>query len=63
MRIYKEKTDDNSYKREVCASDNMATYILTSANAHDLYDAYIERYNRVPSSKWFNRHFSFERIK
>lgn len=63
MRIYKEKTSDNGYIRKCYASDNFAEYQLTSAYAHDLHSEYLERYNRIPSSRWYNRHFSFTRIK
>lgn len=63
MRIYKENTNDNGYVKTCCASNNMAEYRLTSAYAHDLYTDYVDRYNREPSSRWYNRHFNFTRIK
>lgn len=62
MNIYKEKTNDRDATYHKYASDNKATYILTSARAHDLYNDYIDKYSRMPSSKWFNRHFIFEKI-
>ena len=61
--IYKEITSDKGSKWERYASDNFATYILTSAYAHDLYDDYVEKYGRFPSSQWYRRHFSFERVQ
>lgn len=63
MRIYKEITNDHGYEMDCYADDNFATYILTSAYAHDKYTDYVDRYQREPSAKWYNRHFQFERIK
>lgn len=63
MRIYKENTTDHGYIKKCSASNNLAEYQLTSARAHDLIFEYLEKYNRYPSSKWFNNHFSFTRIK
>lgn len=63
MRIYKENTNYHGYIKACTASDNAAEYQLTSAYAHDLYTDFVERYNRVPSSQWYNRHFNFTRIK
>lgn len=63
MRIYKENTSDRGCIKTCTASDNFAEYQLTSAYAHDLYTDFVERYNRVPSSNWYNKHFSFTRIK
>lgn len=60
--IYSEKTTDNGLKFRRYASDNNATYILKSARAHDLYKDYVNKYDRTPSSKWYRRHFNFERI-
>lgn len=60
--IYKEITSDKGCKRERCASDNYATYILTSAYAHDMYYDFVQKYGRVPSSQWYHRHFNFERV-
>lgn len=62
MRTYKEVTADKGWEMKGYASDNNATYILTSARAHDMYDDFEERYARHPTSRWFNRHFMFERI-
>ena len=42
-----EITPDNGYRMTCLASDNNATYVLTSAYAHDLYTGYMERYNFV----------------
>lgn len=63
MRIYKEKTSDNGYCMTCAAVDNNADYLLTSATAHDLYNEYTRKYQRLPSASWYNRHFSFQRIK
>ena len=62
MNVYKEKTNDHRMACHRRASDNKATYILTSSIAHDLYYDYIDKYSRIPSSKWYNRHFIFEKI-
>ena len=60
--FYKEVTSDNGNKWICYASDNYATYILTSSHAHDLYIKYRQRYERFPSAKWYNKHFNFERV-
>lgn len=61
MRVYKENSSDRGCQISRYASDNNATYILTSAYAHDLYSEYMRKHNRIPSSRWYNRHFSFSR--
>lgn len=63
MNTYIEKTTDHGTEKNVYASDNYATYILTSSYAKDMYTAYMRKYNRYPLSKWYNSHFNFERIK
>lgn len=63
MRVYKEITDDNGAAKRCHASNNFAEYVLTSAEGRDLYDAYLNKYERLPGSSWFNRHFSFRRVK
>ena len=60
--IYKEVTSDNGNEWRCFASDNYATYILTSSHAHDLYIKYRQRYERIPSARWYNKHFNFERV-
>ena len=62
MNIYREITSDNCYKWACYASDNCATYILTSSYAHDLYITFRQRFERLPSSRWYNKHFNFERV-
>lgn len=62
MNTYKEVTNDRGVAERSCASDNMATYITTSAYAHDLLNAFIRKYNRMPSSRWYNKHFRFKRV-
>lgn len=63
MQTYQEITRDNGPQKHCTASDNTATYVLTSAYAHDLHDDYLQRYRRAPSARWYNRHFNFTRIK
>ena len=63
MYTFLEITSDHSYEKRAYASDNKATYILTSAYAHDMYTDYLDKYYREPSSRWFNKHFQFERLK
>lgn len=63
MRIFKEITSDHGIKQRCFASDNKAEYILTSAMAHDMYTDYLEKYCTNPSSRWYNKHFRFERLK
>ena len=60
--IYKEVTDDRGYQFPCYASNNSATYILTSANAHDMYFEFVDKYGRIPSSQWYHRYFNFERV-
>lgn len=62
MRFH-EITKDNGTARICLASDNSAEYILTSAIAKGMYDEFVSRYNRLPSSRWYNRHFGFQRVK
>lgn len=62
MKVYKEITEDRGWAMRRGASNNFATYILTSAYAHDLYNDYVKKYERAPTSQWLNRHFSFELI-
>lgn len=62
-RTYQEKTNDHGVPKYSEASDNNAVYILTSAMAKDMLIEYYERYDRDPTAAWFNRHFSFERVK
>ena len=61
--IYKEVTNDRGYQTYCYASNNAATYILTSAYAHDMYFEFVDKYERVPSSQWYRRHFDFERVQ
>lgn len=63
MRTFRENTNNHGVIRKCYASDNYAEYQLTSAYAHDLYTDYLERYNRAPSARWYNKHFNFTRIK
>lgn len=63
MRIYREKTNDHGIMRKCYASDNYAEYQLTSAYAHDAINDYLYKFSRLPTSRWYNRHFRFERIK
>lgn len=62
MRTYKEITRDNGIAVVYTASNNNAGYVMTSAEAHDMHAEYVRKYNRVPSSRWYNCHFRFERI-
>ncbi len=62
-RVYKEKTNDNGIEKVVYASNNYATYIVTSAIAKDLIFEFMERHGRYPSSSWLNGNIRFERIK
>ena len=61
--IYQEITSDKGCKWERYASNNSATYILTSAYAHDMYYDFVQKYGRIPSSQWYHRHFNFERVQ
>ena len=61
--IYKEVTNDRGYQKYCYASNNAATYILTSAYAHDMYSEFVDKYGRIPSARWYHRHFNFERVQ
>lgn len=61
--IYKEVTDDRGFQSYCHASNNYATYILTSAYAHDMYDEFVDKYGRIPSAQWYHRHFNFEMVQ
>lgn len=63
MRVYKEITDDHGWPMKCTASDNFATYIITSACGHDILNAYEHKFDRLPSARWYNRHFQFKQIK
>lgn len=60
---FQEITDDHGVSKRVFASNNNATYIITSARARDLCSEFVEKWNRNPSSSWLNSNFRFERIK
>ena len=59
---FQEITSDQGPKKAVTASNNSAVYILTSALAKDAYSEFISKYNRLPSSSWYNRNFRFKRV-
>lgn len=61
--IYKEITSDRGYKTYRYASNNSATYILTSAYGHDMYYDFVQKYGRIPSAQWYRKHFNFERVQ
>ena len=61
--IYKEVTNDRGCQTCCYASNNAATYILTSAYAHDMYSEFVQKYSRIPSAQWYRKHFNFERVQ
>lgn len=63
MRIFREITNDRGLPVKYAASNNDAEYRLYSAYAHDLLKEYIDRYERIPSSRWYRRHFQFESVR
>lgn len=66
MHVFKEVTNDHGCPRKCYASDNQAEYILTSAQGKDQLAEYERRYGPgcdYPSSKWYNKHFNWERLK
>lgn len=60
MRTFNEVTGDRGYRMRCSARDNNAEYVITSAYGHDLVNAYKEHYDRLPSARWYHRHFNFE---
>lgn len=60
---YKEVSADKGYQSYCHASNNSATYILTSAYAHDKYSEFVYKYGRIPSSKWYRKNFNFKRVQ
>lgn len=63
MKTYKEITNDNGYAKQCNASNNEATYIITSSLGHDLYNEFVQKHDRLPSSSWYNRNFRFKLVK
>ena len=61
--IYKEVTNDRGYQTYCYASNNAATYILTSAYAHDMYSEFVDKYERIPSARWYRKDFDFEMVQ
>ena len=61
--IYKEVTNDRGCQTYRYASNNAATYILTSAYAHDMYSEFVDKYGRIPTAQWYRKHFDFERVQ
>lgn len=59
---YQEITSDKGCKWYCYASDNSATYILTSSLAHDRYLTFVSRFDRIPTAQWYRKHFNFERV-
>lgn len=62
-KTFIEVTSDRGWAKECCASNNYATYILTSAKMHDLLSDYRAKYGCWPSSQWYHRHADFEETK
>lgn len=60
--IYKEVTNDRGYQLPCYASNNSATYILTSSYAHDMYSEFVDKYGRIPSAQWYRKNFNFMRV-
>ena len=59
MRVFIEDTSDRGWEKKVHASNNNATYILTSAQMHDLYQDYVDRYGKLPTAAWYHRYAQF----
>lgn len=62
MKWYKEITEDRGYPVLASCSDIHPNFILTSSHAKDLYGDFKHRYDRLPHSSWFKRHFKFRVI-
>lgn len=58
---FTEITNDSTCRRVCLASNNNSEYVLSSAAAVDAYTAYVDKYQRVPSSRWYRRNFRFTR--
>lgn len=54
--IYKEQTNDRGYVTAACCSDTNSEYWLRSSSMKDALSAYLKRYERWPSSRWYRRH-------
>lgn len=57
-----EITPDKGAQIGVCASNNNALYILTSARAKDMYRDYCDKYSREPSSRWMHKRIAFRKL-
>lgn len=58
MKRY-EITSDKGIEKVCTTSDNSTEYVLTSAYAKDRYTDYVDKYDRLPSSRWYQRNFRF----
>lgn len=63
MRHFIEITPDKGYSKECFASDNMATYHITSSYGHDLVNDFLDKHERWPTARWYNRNFRFKQIQ
>lgn len=61
MKEFKENTSDRGYEMHCYARNNNATYIITSARGHDKVNDYRDKYGDWPHSRWYHKHFSFQR--
>lgn len=62
MKTFREITIDNGATEMHYAANNSAIYELKSARAKDMYTEFVARYDRLPNSRWYNRHFDFKQI-
>lgn len=61
--VFHEVTSDRSHPRRCFSSSNSVEYVLYSSYAHDLRSAYVDKYYRLPSSRWYRKHFRFSTKK
>ena len=60
--LFQEETNDRGYAKRCYANDNRAVYIVTSSYGHDVYNEFVQKYERLPSSRWLNKKMRFKRI-
>lgn len=66
MWKFQEITSDHGCAQTCYASDNNATYIITSARGHEMITEYRDKYffqgRFWPTAAWYHKHFTWKRF-
>lgn len=57
--IYRETGCPSGIPKYAYASNNFCVYILMSYKSQQMYNDFLVKYDRNPSSSWLRKHFSF----